>query len=132
MKHVEISTTGTVVTVRSAPYPSADNPRTIEAPDEVECGWTKVGDNWIEPLESIAARGRKAWPTAAAFLNEFSLQERAAVELSANPTIAALRLTLSTWHADVWSDDPRIQLGLATMEAEGIITPERKATILAK
>jgi hypothetical protein len=37
--------------VRSAPYPT-DLPTTIAAPDEVECGWIKNGDEWIAPVES--------------------------------------------------------------------------------
>jgi len=39
---------------------------------------------------------------------------------SSDPTIAALRLLLASWAADVWSDDPRIQLGLAKLvETDG-------------
>jgi hypothetical protein len=32
----------------------------------------------------------------------------------------------------VWSDDPRIQLGLSTMVSENLITAERSAEILDK
>ena len=46
MKYVEL-TNGVVVTVRSEPYPP-NNPLTITAPDEVECGWSFDG-NWTAP-----------------------------------------------------------------------------------
>lgn len=131
MKHVEISSTGVVVTVRSAPYP-AKNPQTVKAPDAVECGWRKDGLQWIEPDDQKAARGRKRWEDAAHFIGEFTMAELAATELSTDPTIAALRLILSVWPKDVWSDDLRILAGLGQMVTLGILTEERKAAILAK
>jgi hypothetical protein len=74
---------------------------------------------------------RKTWPNSAAFLGEFSMPELAAIELSADPTIAALRLVLAAWTADVWSDDERIQLGMAALVDAEIIDQERADEILA-
>ena len=125
MKYVEL-TNGVVVTVRSEPYPP-NNPLTIAAPNEVECGWSLANGNWIPPIST-----RKTWDTSTDFIEEFTLSELAAVQLSTNPTIAALRLILSAWSKPVWSDDPRIQLGLATMVSEALITAERSAEILSQ
>jgi len=82
--------------------------------------------------DELAAKARKTWMTSADFIGEFTLQELAAVQLSTNATIAALRLILAAWSKPVWSDDPRIQLGLSTMVSENLITAERSAEILAK
>jgi hypothetical protein len=75
---------------------------------------------------------RKIWPNAAAFLGEFSMSELAAIELSANPIIAALRLVLAAWTADVWSDDERIQMGMDALVDAGILAQERADSILGQ
>jgi hypothetical protein len=75
---------------------------------------------------------RKIWLNSAAFLAEFTMPELAAVELSTDPTIAALRLLLASWPADIYSDDPRIIGGLSALVAAGIITEARRGEILAK
>jgi len=97
-------------------------------PDRVERQWVST------PLtdEELAARARKIWPNSAAFLGEFTLPELAAIELSLDPTIAALRLLLASWPADIYSDDPRIVGGLSALVAAGIITEARRGEILAK
>jgi hypothetical protein len=73
---------------------------------------------------------RKTWPNAGAFLGEFSLEELAGIELSTNPIIAALRLVLAAWTADVWSDDERILLGMDALVDAGILAQERANEIL--
>lgn len=83
----------------------------------------------IAQQEALAAR--KIWPNAAAFLGEFIMPELAAISLSTDPTVAALRLLLA-WPADVWSDDPRIVMGLTALVSAGIIDETRKAEIIAK
>lgn len=95
----------------------------------------RVERQWItDPLtpEEIAAAARKVWPNAALFLAEFTMPELAAIELSLDGTIAALRLLLASWPADIYSDDPRIIGGLSALVAAGIITEERRAEIVAK
>ena len=96
--------------------------------DRVERQWTST------PLtpEELAAAARKVWPNAALFLAEFSMPELAAISLSLDPTIAALRLLLASWPADIYSDDPRIIGGLSALVTAKIITEERRAEIVAK
>lgn len=89
--------------------------------DEVHTNRWEVVDM---TTEEIAAASRKTWPDAAAFLAEFSIEQLAAISLSTNPTVAALRLLLASWPADVWSDDPRIILGLGELVSDGIITAQ--------
>ncbi len=59
------------------------------------------------------------------------MAELAAVSLSANPVIAAMRLILSTWRGEVHADDGRVQIGLAACVEAGILTTERRDAILA-
>jgi hypothetical protein len=85
-----------------------------------------------EIAENAILAARKIWPNAAAFLSEFTMPELAAISLSLDPTIAALRLLLASWPADIYSDDPRIIGGLGALVAAGIITELSRAEILAK
>jgi hypothetical protein len=101
---------------------------THHAPEWVDGQWVSVALT----ADALAALARKTWPNAAAFLSEFSLPELAAISLSTDPTIAALRLLLASWPADVWSDDPRIVMGLAALVSAGIIDETRSAEITAK
>lgn len=94
-----------------------------------------VQDNWIiadKTADELAADARKVWETSARYVLEFSLQEMAAISLSTNPTIAALRLLMASWDGEVWSDDPRVIAGLNELENESIIDAGRKLEILAK
>jgi hypothetical protein len=85
-----------------------------------------------EIAEIAILAARKIWPDAATFLGEFTMSELAAIELSTDHTIAALRLLLASWPADIYSDDPRIIGGLSALVAAGIITEARRGEILAK
>lgn len=75
-------------------------------------------------------RKNKEWSSVEAFVEEFSLEECAAVELSVNPQIAALRFKLKTWQSSVHANHPLVQDGMAALVSEGIITEERKNAIL--
>ena len=97
-------------------------------PDRVERQWVST----LLTDEELAALARKIWPNAALFLSEFTMPELAAIELSLDPTIAALRLLLASWPTDIYSDDPRIIGGLSSLVAAGIITEARRGEILAK
>lgn len=96
--------------------------------DRVERQWT------LTPLtrEELAALARKTWPNAAMFLAEFTMPELAAIELSLDSTIAALRILLAAWPSDIYSDDPRIIAGLYALVSAGIITEARRVEIVAK
>lgn len=73
----------------------------------------------------------KIWPNSQAFLSEFTMQEMAAIALSTDQTIAALRLLLSVWFSEVHSNDPRVTTGLDKLVELNIITEDRKNEILA-
>lgn len=90
---------------------------------------------WIvddKTQEELQADARKVWQNASAFVQEFSLQEMASISLSQDPVIAALRLLLSTWFGEVWSDDLRVINGLDSLVASGIIDENRRQEILNK
>lgn len=95
--------------------------------DRVERDWQ------ILPLtpEEIVIKSRKVWSTSARYLNEFTLLEIGQISLSTDPTIAALRLLMSSWDGEVWSDDLRVVAGLDALESNGIIDSSRRSEILA-
>jgi hypothetical protein len=86
---------------------------------ELEAAW--------QELKSI-----KIWSNTQAFLSEFTMEEMAAIALSTDPTVAALRLLLSVWFSEVRSNDPRVMTGLNALQSSGILTAERINTILSK
>lgn len=71
------------------------------------------------------------WGSAQQFMAAFTMEEKAAVALSTDPTLAALRLELSTWLSSVHADDARVIAGLNKLVELGIISAERKTEILA-
>lgn len=73
----------------------------------------------------------KRWPNVQEFMTEFTMPEKGAIALSMDPTIAAMRLELTTWLSEVHADDPRVVAGINRIVELGIITPERKNTILS-
>jgi hypothetical protein len=102
-------------------------------------GW-QINANDVTPVweiisltpEELAALARKVWDNSALFLQSFTLPEMAAISLSTDPTIAAMRLLLTAWAGEVWSDDPRIVLGFDALKSTGIISDARAAEILTK
>jgi hypothetical protein len=75
--------------------------------------------------------GRKVWATASAFWAEFTQTEKLAILASAVPEIRLLDRELVLWQGELWSDDPRVQAGLAALVQTGILTEERRGEILA-
>ena len=73
----------------------------------------------------------KTWSNVQKFMAEFTMQEKASIALSADPTIAALRLELTTWFSQVLSNDPRVVAGLDKLVELGIISAQRKQEIIA-
>lgn len=73
----------------------------------------------------------KTWPGIETFMAEFTLEEKGAIGLSQDPTIAALRVEVSSWESAVHADDPRVITGLARLVELGIITEARQQGILA-
>lgn len=72
----------------------------------------------------------KIWANAQAFMAEFTTDEKSGIALSTDPTIAALRLELSTWFSQVYSNDPRVIAGLDKLVELDIITEARKEEII--
>lgn len=90
--------------------------------DRVERQWT-VRARTAEELVKI-------WANAQAFMAEFTMEEKGGIALSTDPTIAALRLELSTWFSEVHSNDPRVIAGLDKLVELDIITEARKEEII--
>lgn len=94
-------------------------------------------DNEMIEADAIAAGftyyqppvGPKKWENVQGFMGEFTMQEKAQIALSMDPTIAALRLELTTWLSEVHSDDPRVVMGLSKLVELGIISEQRKTEI---
>jgi hypothetical protein len=73
----------------------------------------------------------KFWPSSQAFVAAFTDEEKAAIALSTNAQVAAMRLTLNTWHDTMHPDDPRVSGGLALLVSLGILTEQRKSEVIA-
>jgi hypothetical protein len=74
---------------------------------------------------------RKVWATASAFWVEFTAAEKLAILGSSVPEIRLLDRELVLWQGELWSDDPRVQQGLAALVITGILTEARRDEILA-
>lgn len=74
--------------------------------------------------------GRKVWPNAMEFWNEFTDQEKQAVTTSEDTLIKLVLEELRLSRGEIWSDDPRLGAGLDAAIAAQIITTERKIEIL--
>jgi len=74
--------------------------------------------------------GPKKWQNVQLFMAEFTMSEKANIALSMDPTVAALRLELTTWLSEVHSDDPRVVSGLFKLVELGIISEQRKVEII--
>lgn len=72
----------------------------------------------------------RRWDTPQDFLAEFTMPEKAAIELSTDMTIAALRFELSAWQSSVRADDPRVTAGVTRLVELGVLTTERQQQIL--
>lgn len=104
--------------------PLTQTARPTEAVD-VEAGVVVV--SYV--IEDLPARV-KTWPAVQQFMSEFEFSELAAIGKSADDTIAALRLVLTTWGGIVRADDQRVQLGVSRLVELGIISADRAAAIL--
>mgnify|MGYP000881270336 CR=1 FL=1 len=73
----------------------------------------------------------KIWSNAQAFMAEFTDEETFGIANSTDSTVAALRLEISTWFSQVYSNDPRVIAGLDKLVELDIITEARKEEIVA-
>lgn len=100
---------------------------TQHAPEWVNGAWI-VRD---KTAEELAADSRKIWASSAAFWAAFTDTEKLNILASDIAGIILLREELRLWTGEVWSDEPRVQTGLSGLVAVGILTNERKASIIA-
>lgn len=84
----------------------------------------------LSEIEAWTAPNVKIWRNVQEFMKDFTMSEKAAVALSTDPTLAALRLELSTWFSTVHSNDSRVVMGLDKMVELGIISADRKTEII--
>ena len=73
----------------------------------------------------------KNWPNVQAFMESFTMPEKAQISLSTDATIAALRLDLTTWLDSIHGNDPRVVAGFDKLVELEILTSERRSEILA-
>lgn len=71
----------------------------------------------------------KIWGNVQEFMAEFTMPEKASIALSTDPTIAGLRLELSTWFSEVHANDDRVVAGLDKLVELDIISEARKEAI---
>jgi hypothetical protein len=118
-----------VFEVIQEPKPSFDaETHTCTATETIDAQAKTVTRGW-----TVQARPPqpKVWMNAQAFMSAFTMEEKAAVALSSDPTLAALRLELSTWLSTVHADDARVLAGLNKLVELGIFSESRKTEILA-
>lgn len=111
------------------PQPSYDHAtHTCAATETIDTQTKTVTRGW-----TVQARPAqpKMWINAQTFMSAFTMEEKAAVALSSDPTLAALRLELSTWLSTVHADDARVIAGLNKLVELEIISESRKTEILA-
>jgi hypothetical protein len=106
----------------NAPTPSS----TQHAPEWINGQWVTRE----KTAEELAADARKIWPSSADFWATFTDTEKLAILASTIAGIILLREELRLWTGEVWSDDARVQAGLAGLVAVGILTDDRKQAIL--
>ena len=92
----------------------------------------QLSEGWVaqKSPEELAADTRKIWPSSADFWASFTDAEKLAILASTIAEIVLLREELRLWTGEVWSDDTKVEAGLNGLVAAGILTTERKATIL--
>jgi len=125
MKRIAYISNGYITNVSLAPD---DYVLPSDGSEMLEADALAMGLSWPPPPPPP---DYKIWSNAQAFMAEFSMPEKAQIALSTDPTIAALRLELSTWFSEVYANDPRVVTGLDKLVELGIITEARKQEIIA-
>ena len=97
------------------------------APPKPDQNATWENCQWVPPPPPPPLQ----WENTQSFMAAFTMQEKAAIALSTDPTIAALRLELTTWLSSVPANSPAVLTGLDKLVDLQILTPQRKTEILA-
>ncbi len=121
MKRIAHIQNGYIVNISLAQDDAPLQPSTMLESDAIAAGYT-----W-EPVPVPPPQ----WDNTQAFMAAFTMQEKAAIALSTDPTIAALRLELTTWLSSVPANSPAVLTGLDKLVELQILTPQRKTEILA-
>lgn len=121
MKRIAHIQNGYIVNVSLAQDDAPLQPSTMLESDAITAGYT-----W-EPVPAPPPQ----WENTQSFMAAFTMQEKAAIALSTDPTIAALRLELTTWLSSVPANSPAVLTGLDKLVDLQILTPQRKTEILA-
>lgn len=122
MKRIAYISNGYITNVSLAPD---DYVLPSDGSEMLEADALAMGFSW-PPRDPV-----RRWANSQEFMAEFSMPEKAQIALSTDPTIAALRLELSTWFSEVYAIDPRVVTGLDKLVELGIITEARKQEIIA-
>lgn len=72
----------------------------------------------------------KIWDNAIMFWESFNLNEQLLLANSNDPILNLMKIWLSIWKNEIWSNDPRVENALNKAEELGLITTERKNEIL--
>jgi hypothetical protein len=100
----------------------------IEATQSIDKDLKIVNRGWI--VNNFPSF--KVWVNAQAFMAEFTMAEKSEIALSNDPTIAALRLDLSTWFSEMHSNSEPVVIGLDKLVELGIISQQRMSEIIEK
>lgn len=119
MKRIAHIEDGYIVNVSLAKDDAELKPGTMLESDAIAQGYS-----WRPITEA------KSWQNVQEFMTEFTMPEKGAIALSTDPTIAALRLELTTWLSEVHADDARVVAGLERLVELEIITAQRKSELL--
>lgn len=118
------------LTVTQEPQPPITEGETLTATENLDLNALTVTYGWqINPAPTPPSY--KIWISAQQFMAEFTMDEKAQIALSTDPTVAALRLEISTWFSNVYGNDLRVTTGLDKLVQLGIITQTREDEILA-
>lgn len=106
--------------------------------DDVPAGWKPAEGYEAVPADQLpegwqrvdAEPQRKIWPNAQSFMEEFTMQELGMIANHTDANLVTLRFILTTWHGEVWADDPRVVGAMQLLQGHGIIDAERSAQIL--
>lgn len=120
MKRIAHIQNGFIVNVSLAKDDAEVTPGTMLESDAIDQGLT-----WA-PMSTA-----QIWRNVQSFMEAFTPAEKAAIELSTDPTIAFLRLELTTWLTEVHPTDPRVIAGLDKLVELCVISAERRTEILA-
>ncbi|WP_395736265.1 hypothetical protein [Prosthecobacter sp.] len=114
-----------VLDVVQAPQPALSAGQVARATETVNLETRQVLRGWD------VVTFPKKWTDTQAFMAAFTDAEKAAIDLSTDPEVAAMRRTLDTWSGTMEPYDARVQAGLDRLVTLGILTAERVDAIVA-